>query len=130
MFGGMGEGRKYIGVILGLIFLALGGIPLLNSFGVIGFSLPGMPQTVLWVLGVIGGILLLIDAMKEGQMRQGLMITSLILALALLAISVIPLLNQFGVIGFALPAIGETIISVLFAVAGIMLMIGAFAAQY
>jgi len=129
MFGGTGEGRKYFGLILGLIFLALGVIPLLNQFGIIAFSLPTIPQMVLWILGVIGGILLLIDAMKEGQFRQGLMIVSLILALALLVISVIPLLGTFGVISFALPAIGKTIIDVLFAVAGIMLIIGAFAAQ-
>ena len=128
MFAGTGEGRKAIGLILGLIFIVLGGLPLLNRFGVIGFSLPTIPEIVLWVLGAIGGLVLLFDALKEGQeMERGLMLPTLILGLVLLAISLIPLLGQFGVIGFALPAIGQMIIDILFAIAGILLIIGAFA---
>ena len=134
MFGGMGQGRKIVGIILGLIFLAIGGIPLLNSFGVVDFSLPGIPMMVLWVLGIAGGIVLLIDGLKEAGVGFGLskalMVPTLVAALALLAISLIPLLGEFGVIGFSLPTIGQTIMDVLFAAAGLLLIVDAFAIQF
>ena len=127
---GTGSGRKTVGVILGLIFIALGVIPLLNSFGIISFSLPGMPQLVLWILGVVGGILMLYDAVKEGeQMHKQLMIPTLIVALVLLAFSIVPILNMFNILAFTLPALGATIIDVLFGVSGLMIIIGVFAIQ-
>jgi hypothetical protein len=128
MFGATGGARKPVGIILGLIFMAFGILPLLKTYNIISFSLPGFPQLVLWVLGVVGGILMLYDAIKEGQeMHKKLMIPTLVLALILLAFSIVPILNMFNVVSFALPVLGATIIEVLFALSGLLLIIGAFA---
>jgi len=126
----LGNGRKIIGSILGIIFLVLGGVPLLNQFKVIGFSLPAVPMIVLWVLGAISGVILVFDGIKEGSesgLPKSLMLPTLIVAIALLVISVIPLLNMFNVVSFTLPAIGQIIIDALFAAAGLLLIIDAFA---
>jgi hypothetical protein len=126
----LGNGRKIIGSVLGIIFLAIGVIPLLNQFKVVSFVLPAIPMIVLWVLGVVGGVVLLIDGLKEGAdfgLAKGLMIPTLIVSIALLAISVVPLLNMFGVISFALPYIGQIVMDILFAAAGVLLIIDAFA---
>ena len=39
----MGGPRKPISLIMGLVFLAFGGIPLLNQFGLVGFTIPVLP---------------------------------------------------------------------------------------
>ena len=125
----LGQARKIIGSVLGLLFLAIGVIPLLNQFKVISFMLPAITMMVLWILGVIGGVVLLYDGFKEGTefgLAKGLMIPTLIVAVAVLAVSLIPLLNTFGVLSFALPPIGQTIIDVLFSVAGLLLIVDAF----
>ena len=131
-FGGLGSSKKTISIFLGLVFLAFGLIPVLYEYKLIGFTIPTVPQIVLWVLGVVGGVLLLMDALRESQemVNKGLMIPTLILGLVLLAFSVVPLLNQFGLISFALPAIGSTIVYILFAIAGLLLIVGGLAMPF
>ncbi|MDP7141068.1 MAG: hypothetical protein QF362_02110 [Candidatus Woesearchaeota archaeon] len=116
--------RKIISWLLGLGFLALGLIPLLNKFNVIGFTLPAVPMLAIWILCVASGIFLLIDAIKEG-MENALRIVTALVGIVILAIGTIPLLNQFNVISFQLPAIGQ-IIDFLFVGAGLLLIIGGF----
>lgn len=118
--------RKAISAILGVIFLVLGVIPLLNQYGVIGFALPTVGGMILWVLAVIGGLFLLFDGFQEEQeMRKALAVPSFIIALVLLAVGLVPLLSSFGVIGFALPGFIYSIFDFLFAAAGLFLLIGA-----
>tara|TARA_Y100000310_G_scaffold144031_1_gene143358 strand:+ start:1334 stop:1735 length:402 start_codon:yes stop_codon:yes gene_type:complete len=116
--------RKIVSLLLGFGFLALGVIPLLNKFNVIGFTIPAVPMLAIWVLCVAGGVFLIIDAVKEG-MEAALRIVTAIVGIVVLAIGIIPLLNQFSVISFQLPAIGQ-IIDFLFVGAGILLIIGGF----
>ena len=105
----MGGPRKPISLALGLAFIILGVLPLLNKFGVIGFSLPPIPQMVIYVLAIIGGLFLFWDAMSEGMgafgITQQVMFASYGVGLLALALGLIPLLNQFGVIGFSLPVL-------------------------
>ncbi len=122
---GMGSGRKTFSIILGLIFLALGGIPLLNALNVIGFSLPTVPMIVFWALALLGALFLIIDGFKEeagfgsgGSKMIG--IISIVLALVLIAFG----LGSFGVLPFALPDVSMLIINILFTLAGLLLVVG------
>jgi len=116
--------RKIISLLLGLGFLALGTIPLLNKFNVIGFTLPALPMLAIWVLCVAGGVFLLVDAIAE-QSENALRMISALVGIVVLAIGVVPLLNQFNVISFQLPFVGQ-IIDFLFVAAGLLLVIGGF----
>ncbi len=122
---GMGSGRKTFSIILGLIFLALGGIPLLNSLNVIGFSLPTIPMIVFWILALLGALFLIIDGFKEGAefgAKKTIGMISIVFALILIVFG----LGSFGILPFALPEVSVIIINILFAVAGLLLIIGGF----
>ncbi|MBI2143904.1 hypothetical protein HYU17_02005 [Candidatus Woesearchaeota archaeon] len=127
---GMMGPRKPVSLILGLVFLAFGIIPLLNQFKVIGFSIPALPNIVLHVISIIGAVILLWDAISEGSMGMamgiGAMLTpaTFIMALALLAIGLIPLLNSLGVIGFNIPQLAQIIMNVLYVATGGLLLYG------
>ena len=124
----MGGPRKPISLILGLVFLAFGGIPLLNSLKVIGFTIPVLPQTILYVLSIIGAVFLLWDAISEGMAMMGLpqmiRMATFVMALVLLAIGLIPLLHSIGTIGFTLPQLAAVIVNVLYVVTGGLLLYG------
>lgn len=118
--------RKGISAVLGLVFLALGLIPLLNTFGVIGWNIPFVLGIGLWILAVAGGVFLLVDALKEQQeMRHALSMPSAIIGLVVLAFGLIPLLHTFGVIGWNLPGVVMLGADFLFVAAGFFLLIGA-----
>ncbi|MFT4308476.1 MAG: hypothetical protein ACMXYM_03845 [Candidatus Woesearchaeota archaeon] len=118
--------RKAISAILGLIFLALGAIPLLHNFGVIGFTIPAWAGIPMYILAVVGGVFLLIDALKEQQeARHSLSMPTAIVGLVVLAFGLVPLLFQFGAIGFSLPGFLDVVSDYLFVAAGILLLIGA-----
>jgi hypothetical protein len=122
----MHEARKHISAVLGLIFLALGGIPLLHQFGFIPFTIPAWAGIPMWILAVVGGVFLLIDALKEQQeARHSLSVPSGVIGLVVLAFGLIPLLNQFGVIAFGLPLFLSAFADFLFVAAGVFLLIGA-----
>ncbi|MCP3684158.1 MAG: hypothetical protein GY861_15865 [bacterium] len=126
---GMMGPRKIISLILGFCLLILGAIPLLNLVGAIGFSLPPLPVLLLHILCIIGGLFLLIDAVKEGAtammgMSRMLMIGSYVIGLIILVVGGIPILNQMGTIAFVLPAFVELTIDGLFVVAGALLIYG------
>jgi hypothetical protein len=126
---GMGGGRKAFSIILGLIFLVLGVIPLLNYFKVMSFSLPTVPLIVLSILALAGAVMLVIDGFKEGQSfgsTKVIGIISIIMALILIVYG----LNYFGILPFSIPAVGGLIIDILFTIAGILLIIGAFAVAF
>ena len=123
--GFMGTTQK-ISLILGLVLLALGLIPILNSFGVIAFQYPEV-SIVLWVLAVLGGLWLFIDAVKEGhEFARGLGLISFLVGAVLLATGLIPILYNFGTIGFQLPGLVNVFIDYIYAIAGLLLLIGGF----
>ena len=125
----MGGGiRRPVSLLLSLIFLAFGIVPLLNFFGVIAFSIPiKMVGLILWILATVGGVFLLWNVLVE-RMPTGIeshvRMASIGVALALLALGLIPILNEFGVIGFSLPSFADIIKNILFTVVGVLLLYG------
>lgn len=125
MMGGMGGGRKLFSGLLGLVFLVLGGIPLLNAMGAISFTLPKIPLIVLWVLALLGALVLIIDGFKEMTefgVKKMIGIMSIIMAVILIVYG----LSSFGVLPFALSGIGLIVINVLFVISGLFLIFGIF----
>jgi len=120
--------RKIVSWIVGIIILVLGLIYILNKFNVISFSIPTFPQMVLWVLTIIGGIFLIFDAITEGSnfssISKMLMIISFVIAILIIALSLIPLLNNLTIISFQLPEIAQLIKSIIYVLAGFFLIIG------
>ena len=126
---GMMGSRKMISFGLGFIMLILGAIPLFYTFGFIGFTIPTIPMMVLYVLAVIGGILLFWDGLSESQgmgMARMVMFASYALALASLAMGIVPLLGPegAGVISFSFGEIATVIIYILFMLDGLLLIFG------
>jgi hypothetical protein len=118
--------RNWISFIMGLILLVVGGIPLLFFFNVIGFTIPLLPGYIFKVMAIVGGGILLIDATKETvHGRKVYMWLSIIFGVPILALGIVPLLNQYGVISFALP-VTDLISNIITAGAGIVLFIDAW----
>ncbi len=124
----MGGPRKPISLVMGLVFLAFGGIPLLNSMNVVGFTIPVLPQTILYALSVVGAVFLLWDAISEGMAMMGLpqmiRMATFVMALVLLAVGLVPLLHSFGAIGFTLPELAAIVVNTLYIVTGFLLLYG------
>ena len=53
-----------VSLLVGLVFLALGVIPLLNQYGYIPFTIPDFPAMAYNILFIIGGLLLFIDCFR------------------------------------------------------------------
>jgi hypothetical protein len=105
--------RDTISAVIGLILLAFGLIPLLNTMAVIKWNLPGfllnMPMGVLvWVVA-IAGFYILIDGFIEPPMHifHWLLIIS---GLIMMVVGLIPILHSFGTIGFTIPGMDSLII--------------------
>ena len=118
--------RKIISLVLGIILLALGGIPLAGILGVFDFTLPALPAMVLWILFIIGGVWLVVDGFMAGNFHPIVMWPSIIIGLAILALGILPLLASMGIIGFVLPDFGIMISAIIDVVAGLLLLIGGF----
>ncbi|MBW2990720.1 hypothetical protein KY348_03380 [Candidatus Woesearchaeota archaeon] len=124
--GQTGSSRKVFSIILGLIFLILGSIPLLNTLGVIDFSLPDIPLIIFWVLALLGALVLIIDGFSESRFGIGAGKTVGALSILLALVLIIYGLGSFGILPFALPDVGMLVINILFTLAGILLIIGGF----
>ena len=105
--------RDTISAVIGLILLAFGVIPLLNSLKMISWNLPSfllkMPIEILvWVVA-IAGFYILIDGFIEPPMHifHWLLI---IAGLIMMVIGLIPILHSFGTIGFTIPGMDSLII--------------------
>lgn len=118
-------GRKIMSIILGLILLVLGLIPLLNMMGVISFSLPTLPEFILWTAGMVGAIVLIVDGFQEMQefgFGKIIMVMSFLVALVIFLYG----LNSFNILPFSLPPLGVMFVNIILVVAGILLVIGGF----
>lgn len=120
----MMSGRKWISLIIGLLLTALGVLPLLKSLNVIPFGLPAIPGLVLWILFVIGGIWLMVDAASEGTLQAAIMWPSLIVGIIILGLGVIPLLTQVGVISLQLSFMTQMVSNIVTTIAGLLLISG------
>ena len=119
------EPKYWISLIVGLIVVALGGIPLLGAL--LPFSLPAfliIPGNILlWVAAVIGAYLL-IDVFLS--LDDTLMWLTAGVTVIILAIVVLKILGVIGIIGFTIPYISETVLRVLFVIEGAGLIIAGF----
>ncbi|SRR3989344_2429894 len=105
--------RDTLSFIIGLILLAFGIIPLLNSLGVIAWNLPGflvnLPIGVLVWIVAITGFYILIDGFIEPPMHifHWLLI---FVGLILMVVGLIPILHGFGTIGFTIPGMDNLVV--------------------
>lgn len=118
----------WISLILGVILIALGLIPLLNTWGIIGFALPGGILGLIlgiapWIIAIVGVFLLVEGFLEDDAMR---MIT-IIVALTIIGAGLIPILHSFGILGFTIPFLTPMILKIIFVVEGLFLAIAAFA---
>jgi len=122
--------RSWLSMILGIVLFAIGGIPLLNSFGAISYTFPALPSLILKIVFIVAGALLLWDAQHEIYNNKGFMWMSIIFGLPILILGLIPVLNQFGVIGFGSETLVPQLVSdILAGLAGIALFIDAWKSE-
>lgn len=118
-------GRKIMSIIVGLILVVLGVIPLLNALKVISFSIPTLPEFILWTAGMVGAFVLIADALQEMQefgFGKIIMVLSFVIALVIFLYGA----NSFNILPFPLPALGVMFVNAILVVAGILLIIGGF----
>ena len=126
---GMSSPRKMISFLLGFVCVIFGGIPLLFQMKVIGFTLPVLPNLLLWILGLAGGLFLIIDGYQERMsfgLGKSLMWISILVGIVMFLFGLIPILFAMGVVSFTLPAFAVLTIEVLFTLAGFLLFAGGF----
>jgi len=114
--------RKNIGLLLGVVLLVIGIIALLNSIGLLPFSIPFSINILSWILAA-GGLYLIIESVTEFGARRAL---ALLVAGVILILTLIPILNQFGILSFEIPGLSLTIYHILLLVEGTFLTINAF----
>lgn len=122
------EPKSWIALIVGIIAAALGAIPLLSTWNIIGFTLPEfvlklLDTIAIWVIAGIA-LLMFIDAIWEDD---GIKTITIILALIFLAAGVIQILSNFGVIGFGIGFLKGMVAQILLVIEGFFLIIAAFA---
>jgi hypothetical protein len=123
------QGKNLLSLILGVILLALGMIPLLNSWKVIPFGLPAflvvlVSQIFIYLIAA-GALWLLVDGFHEGTYTpQGK--AAIGVGFVVFLIGIINILNKFKVIPFGIPFLTPVVYSVIFAIEGILLVYAAF----
>ncbi len=120
MFEGM---KRIVSVIAVLLLITLGIVPLLRMLGVIGFSIPALPQIVMLILLTVAGYYLFIDGIFEFALAPGLSWVSMGFGLLSGTAGLFRLLN---ILSDVLGWIQGTVINVFFLIIGILLIIGAF----
>lgn len=122
------EAKGWLSVIGGLLLMALGGIPVLNQFNLLPFSLPAfmtgqLAQLLPFILAAAALWLVIDSFMEDG----GLRIVSVIIGLFILASGVLTILNKYAVIAFPLSFLTPFVFNVFFVVLGLFLIIAGFA---
>lgn len=121
--------RSWCSMILGALLAALGVVPLLNQFGVSSWTLPAVPEFALTIIFILCGIFLIWDATHEIYSARMFWILSMAFGLPILILGLLPILNQYGIIGFSLPLAGSFLMHLLTAVAGLVLFIDAWKSE-
>lgn len=112
---------------IGFLLLLLGGIPLLNQWGVIPFGLPGFLSSLVATIAVYilagAGIFLLVDAWGEWGEHIGTI--SLVVGLVVIAVGIVHVLGAFGVLPqlISLPMMAYNI---LFVIEAMLLILGSW----
>jgi len=117
-------GKSTISFILGIILVAIGLIPILNGFGVIGFGLPvfltGVLSTIFVWLIAGSGLWLLIEAFMEGLDEPSAK-WLLVVGLVVLAAGLIPVFTPLTI-----PFLTMNVFNFIFVIEGLLMIIGAF----
>lgn len=121
------EPTSIISLILGFILLALGLIPILNTWGVIGFGLPGflsgiLQGIIIYIVAAAGAWLLINGFLEDDAPRW----ITLAIAGLVLIMAIIPILNQFGIIGFGLGFLTYNVFLYVFVVEGLLMVLFPF----
>ncbi|MFP4524132.1 MAG: hypothetical protein ACLFO2_02315 [Candidatus Woesearchaeota archaeon] len=121
------EPKGRISILVGILVTALGLVPLLNTWGFIGFNWPEVvlnliPGIAIWAIPALA-LFLFADAVDEDDTIRAV---TVILGLVFLVFGAVQILNKFGVIGFGLD-LGDTAYQIAFAVEGLFLTIATFA---
>ncbi len=115
--------RSVLSWVFGLFLLAYGVVPILNDFGV-GFQLPSFIMLLqIWIL-LGASIWLVIDGFMEQHFLKTI---TMIFALIMLVMVAVPMLNSAGWLPFGLPSFIYLIGKYVYAVSGILLLIGPIA---
>lgn len=125
-------GRSLLSLVIGILLAGFGLIPLLNKWGVIGFNiafLDSITGMIIFYILAAAGLFLIIDGFMEGGFTEPWGMISIVVGFLVLVLGVIPLLNNFGVIGFSIPFLTITVYRIIFAIEGVIAIIGAWA-QY
>ena len=121
------EPKGRISILVGILVTALGLVPLLNAWGVIGFNWPEVvlniiPGVAIWALPALA-LFLFADAVDEDDTIR---VVTVILGLVFLVFGAVQILNKFGVIGFGVN-LSDVVYQIAFVVEGLFLTIATFA---
>lgn len=122
--------RDWLSFFIGLVLFAIGLIPLLSSFKVITWGLPGFMTSLVgsiffWIIAIAGAYIF-IDGIIEPK-AEFLHLTLLLIGLVFIAVGLIPILNKAGIIGFSIPFLANMVVyNVIIFVEGLMLMTAGF----
>lgn len=96
-----------IGVLLGILFLLLGGVNVSNQFGLetglpsqIANAAVSLPEIVMWILFILGGFFLWIDVTRKTRLFNGAI--SFVVGAIAIFIGLYPLLVNFNVLNWGL----------------------------
>ena len=124
------EPKYWISIVVGILVVALGGIPLLQGWGLIPFPFPPFLafgiNILLWIVAAVGAYLLIDSLISEDDT---MMWVSVGVAVIILGIAIIQILNNFGIIGFGIPFLSLTILRVLFVIEGLGLILAGFGSK-
>jgi hypothetical protein len=116
------EPKYWMSLIAGLIVSALGGIPLMNTWGWLEFTLPfPLESTILLWAVAAGGLGLIISSFLSEE--DSIMWISILVAFVIMSIAIIHILNSFEIIAFGIPFLTLTVLRVLFVIEGVGLII-------
>jgi len=131
----MMEGKDFFSLIVGFIVLALGAVPLLEGMKVFNLGLTKILSGVLAaniaVYLVAGlGLYLAIESIIEITNSNSIGGFSLIIALLVTVLGLIPILSNFGILPFNLPfALSQMVFQIIFIIEGLFLIIAGFAME-
>jgi hypothetical protein len=122
--------RDWVSFFVGAVLFVVGLIPLLKQFNILPFGLPGflsglMGSIFFWIIA-IAGLYIIVDGLIEpaGHMIHTVL---LIAGFVFVLVGLIPILAQFGVIGFNIPFLKNLIVyNIILVIEGIMLMSAGF----
>ena len=96
-----------IGVLLGILFLILGGVNISGQFGLktglpsqIANAAVSLPELVMWILFIIGGFFLWVDVTRRTRLFNGAI--SFIVGAVAIFIGLYPLLVNYHILNWGL----------------------------